>query len=102
MFHEEPFHDLQGDSGRSPWRSIAERNLTGICETCFQRRAFLPIDDRDLVSGLYADITQIIPAPKTTTFVVLILRPGFNRWCEPKPTASSPSRFCARERLSTP
>lgn len=52
MFHEQPLHGLHRDAGRGPWRAIAEGHFAGIGKAGFQRRTRLPVDDRDVMTGL--------------------------------------------------
>src|SRR3546814_20662170 len=50
MFHEQPFHRLQRNSRRRPWRTITERDLAGIGKTRLQCRTRLPVDHRHLMA----------------------------------------------------
>lgn len=49
MPHEHPLDGLHRDSGRSPRRTVAKGNVPRVCETRFQRRTPLPIENDDFV-----------------------------------------------------
>ncbi len=51
VLHEQPLHCLHWDAGCRPGRAIAERDFAGIGKARFQRRSWLTVNDRHVMSA---------------------------------------------------